>query len=122
MTGTLLDHNALRPRWFLKQLLALDISKATGPDALPARILKEIDHEIFEAFALLCIRIVEEGHWPNSWREHNLVPIYKRLSVFDPNHYRGVHITSILSKVAERVIGAPLLRMFETHDCFGKHQ
>ena len=90
--GTLLDHVVLHPRWFLKQLLSLDISKATGPDALPARILKEIAHEIFEPFACLCTRIVEEGHWPNCWREHNLVPIYKRLSVFDPNHYRGVHI------------------------------
>ena len=34
VTGTLLDHVVLRPRWFLTQLLLLDISKATGPDAL----------------------------------------------------------------------------------------
>ena len=101
VTGTLLDHVALRPRCFLQQLLSLHISKATGPDALPARILKEVAHEIFEAFASLCSRMVDEGQWPNPWREHNLVSIYKRLSVFDPDHYRGVHITNIMSKAAE---------------------
>ena len=42
--------------------------------------------------------------------------------MYDPNHYRGVHITSILSKVAERIIGGPLLRFFETANCYGKHQ
>ena len=120
--GTLLDDAVLRSRWALKHLLHLDTSKATGPDALSARILKTVAHEIFMVIAILCRRILTEGRWPKTWSVHNLVPIYKRDSVFDANHYRGVHITSILSKVAERVIGTPLLHMFESHNCFGKHQ
>ena len=122
VTGTLLDEVTLSAHRVLEQLLWLDVSKATGPDKLPARIIKEVAHEIYHVFALLCSRIVDEGRWPSYWRKHNLVPIYKRLAVYDPNHYRGVHITSILSKVAERVIGAPFLRMLESHDCFGEHQ
>ena len=57
-----------------------------------------------------------------TWRIHNLVPLYKRNFVADPSNYRGIHITSILSKVAEHVIGAPLLNYFEKHNCFGKQQ
>ena len=120
--GTLLDDIILRSRWALKHMLNLDVSKATGPDAMPARILKEVAHEIYMVFAILCRRILDEAHWPKCWSEHNLVPIYKRGSVFDATKYRGVHITNILSKIAERTIAAPLLRMFESHDCFGKHQ
>ena len=37
-------------------------------------------------------------------------------------HYRGVHVTSILSKVVERVVGAPMLFYFARHICFGLHQ
>ena len=37
-------------------------------------------------------------------------------------NYRGIHITSILSKIAERVIGVPLLKSFEHLNCFGDHQ
>ena len=45
--------------------------------------------------------------------------IYKKGSAFQPGNYRGVHLTSILSKLAEKVIGArltPFLRL----NAFGK--
>ena len=71
---------------------------------------------------VLCRRILIEGHWPATWRVHRLCPLYKKLPVYDANNYKGVHITSILSKVAERIIGGPLLRFFETANCYGNHQ
>ena len=60
--GTLLDDIILRPRRALKHMLSLDVSKATGPDAMPARILKGIAHEIYMIFAILCRRILNEAH------------------------------------------------------------
>ena len=120
--GIQLDNVMLRSRWALKFLLRLDVSKATGPDLLPARILKEVAQQIYMPLIVLCRRMLIEGHWPASWRTHRLCPLYKRLSVYDANNYRGVHITCILSKVAERIIGGPLLRFFETTNSYGKHQ
>ena len=107
----------LRSRWGLKFLLKLDVAKATGPDSLPARILKEVAKQIYMPLIVLCRRILIEGHWPATWRLHRLCPLYKRNSVYDANSYRGVHITSILSKVAERIIGGPLVRYFEIANC-----
>ena len=120
--GTLLDFVVLRSRWTFKFLKHLDEDKATGADDLPARILKEVASEIFIPLTLLCRRILEEGRWPTTWKLHRLIPIFKRKSVFDAENYRGVHITTILSKVVERVIGCPLLHMFEAENCFGVHQ
>jgi len=117
-----LDHVALRARSALKFLKALDVSITTGPDMLPARVLHEVASVIHVPLIRLCRRILQEGHWPKLWRLHNLVPIYKRKSIYDPNNYRGVHITSILSKVVERIIGAPMLSFFTRQECYGLHQ
>ena len=48
--------------------------------------------------------MVDEGFWPQAWRVHRLIPLFKRDEYFKPGNYRGIHITSILSKVAERLI------------------
>ena len=47
--------------------------------------------------------------------------IFKRNSVYDPRNYRGVHLTCTMSKVAERVIGSPLVAYLEQHG-FAKNQ
>lgn len=41
------------------------------------------------------------------------MPIYKKDSVYAPEHYRGIHLTSTISKVVERAIGNPLIRYLE---------
>ena len=72
-------------------------------------------------FTGICRRLFYEGCWPEAWKLHLIVPIYKKGSAFQPGNYRGVHLTSILSKLAEKVIGArltPFLRM----NAFGKNQ
>ena len=50
-----------------------------------------------------------------------MVPLYKEGSRFDPCNYRGIHLTTILSKVAERVICNPLMH-FLRERCFGNAQ
>ena len=103
----------------LKFVKPVDVTVATDPDTLPARILQKVAHVISAPLTILCKRILQEKHWPKLWRYHHLVPIYKRKFLYDANNYRGVHITSNLSKVAERVIGAPMLNYFARHESFG---
>jgi hypothetical protein len=45
---------------------------------------------------------------------HNICPLYKRKSAFQAGNYRGVHLTSILSKVAEKVIGKRLISFLQS--------
>lgn len=99
----------LRPRLILKCMLLLDAKTSTGPDKISARFLKKMARAICVPFSFLCRRILSTGTWPDCWRVHHLVPIYKRGSTFEPGNYRGIHLTAILSKIAERVIGVPAL-------------
>jgi len=100
---------AIRARTVERELRNLDINKATGPDHIGARILKELSAEIAVPIAILCRRILNEACWPEIWKVHYLAPVFKRKSVYAPGNYRGVHLTAIASKVVERVIANPLI-------------
>ena len=111
----------IRSRIILKLLLELDVCKATGPDGIPARVLRELAKEICVPLAILFRRMLKEGKWPARWKLHLIVPLYKRNVVHNPNNYRGVHLTAIISKVAEKTIGNPLIAYLEQFG-FGDNQ
>ena len=100
----------------------LDISKATGPDRIPASILKRLAKFLAVPFAKVCRRLYAEACWPQAWKIHHICPLYKRGSAFLAGNYRGVHLTTILSKIAERFIGAPLMQFLHSGGKFGKNQ
>ena len=108
------DFVVLRTRYTEKLLRELDENKATGPDHIPAKVLKEIAKELALPFTILCRRLWRESCWPTVWKLHLICPLYKRGSAFMPKNYRGIHLTAVLSKVAERVIGRKLLSILHT--------
>ena len=68
--------------------------------------------ELALPMAKLIRRILHEGRWPELWTMHRAVGLHKRKAVSDPDNYRGIHMTSQISKVAERVLAVffgPLL-------------
>ena len=76
----------------------------TGPDECPARILKMCAKELALPLTMLITRILACMEWPESWREHWVIPIFKKNVSFKPGNYRGVHLTAQPSKVCERLI------------------
>ena len=101
----------LREQAAEKTLADLDEHSGTGPDLLPARILKYCAKQLAFPVLQLALLIWNSGEWPESWRVHWIAPIYKRGAVFLPQNYRGVHLTAQLSKVIERL----LLPLIEPH-------
>ena len=104
-------------RFFAK----LDVNKATGNDQISAAILKELSDCISVPFTKVCRRLFQEACWPSVWKYHLVIPIYKKGAAFQPGNYRGIHLTTILSKVAEKVIGAHLFPYLQDR-CFGEDQ
>jgi hypothetical protein len=95
----------------LKVLKLLVPGSGTRPDELPARILKECAEELALPITILVMRILAHGKWPNIWRVHWIIPLYKRAAVYKSKNYRGVHMTPQISKAVERV----LKTMIEPH-------
>ena len=90
-------------------LANIDEGRATGPDGIPGVILKRTRRELAAPITRLARRLLTLGAWPDIWRYHWIVPLYKGKSVYNPLHYRGVHLTSVLFKITEQLLSNVLL-------------
>ena len=66
-------------RRFFKEL---DGSKATGHGKISAAILKRLHDVLAMSFTKICRRLFFEGCWPNVWKYHLVVSIFKRGAAF----------------------------------------
>ena len=114
-------HICFRSRTCRRLLKKLDEKKASGHDKISAVILKKLSDCLCIPFAYICRRIFEEGCWPTMWKFHLIVPIYKRGAAFIPGNYRGVHLTTILSKIAEKMIALHLVPFLQKRAFFNGH-
>ena len=103
-------------------LQQLDEDSATGPDKIPARVLKRCAVQLAEPVYLLGLAILDSGVWPALWIQHWVAAIYKKKSVFDPKNYRGVHMTAQLAKVIERFLGTIFIERLSAPLIIGPNQ
>lgn len=87
-----------------KLLSALDASKATGPDGIPARILKLASVFIAPSLAKIFNKCMAAGYFPSSFKKAHVVPIYKKGDKQNPGNYRPVALTNHLAKIFEKLI------------------
>ena len=85
-------------------LKKLDPKKASGPDGISARILKELADEISPLLTKLFKVSLATGKVPSDWKDAYVTPILKKGQQYDPANYRPVSLTSIVSKLMEHVI------------------
>ena len=112
----------VRSRLVEKTLRSLQEDKATGPDKVSARLLKHCAKNLCLPVAKLTRAILKTGHWPEEWRTHWVVPLYKKRSVYNPENYRGIHLSSQLLKVVERVLAAFFVPFLKATGAFGPNQ
>jgi hypothetical protein len=112
----------VRTRWARKALKDLDINTATGPDGIPARVLKTCWAPLSVLITLLVRILVTRGEWPVIWALHHVVPIYKKGAPADPGNYRGVHLTCVISKVVEKVVARMVCPYFDNVNVYGASQ
>ena len=112
----------VRVRNTKKVLKNLDKDSATGPDLLSAFILKACADSLAYPVTLLARGILRGKKWPEYWRLHWIHPLHKKKSKAEGGNYRGIHLTSQLSKVLERILGTLFLPFLEKTDAFGLNQ
>jgi hypothetical protein len=95
---------------------------ATGPDEIPTRILRECAKVLARPFVLLAIAILGQGRWPDLWIEHWIIPLFKKGNVYMAENYRGVHLTSQLSKAMEKFLQSLFMPFFTKHSMYGQNQ
>ena len=69
-------------------------------------MLKAAASELSVSVAHLFQMSMSQQKLPSDWTVSHVVPLYKKGSKADPANYRPVSLTSVLSKVLERIINA----------------
>ena len=103
----------LRQRSALRFLKGLREDSATGPDLLPTRVLKRCAACLALPVCLLARMAAASGQWPALRKTRWLLPLYKKHARHRVANYKGIHLTSQLSKVVERMLAAHLLGFLE---------
>ena len=81
-----------------KLLAGLEPHKASGPDQLPARLLKALASELAPIYTFLFQTSLDQGIIPDEWKSANVVPIYKKGDRNKPENF----LTSIKCKVSKK--------------------
>ncbi|KAK3085493.1 hypothetical protein FSP39_004174 [Pinctada imbricata] len=99
-----------------KLLKNLDHTKATGPDELPARILKQFASELSPHLAYIFNRSLTWGDVPDDWRHANVIPIFKKGEKYLASNYRPVSLTCICCKLLEHIVVSNILNHLDHFD------
>jgi len=99
-----------------KLLKGLQIHKATGPDGISTRLLKELTGELTSVFTIFYQASLGQGILPSEWRNVDVVPIFKRGAKNKPENYRPVSLTSISCKMLEHIITSSIMSHLDSHN------
>ncbi|XP_052750997.1 uncharacterized protein LOC128200723 [Galleria mellonella] len=105
-----------------RELLSLDVHKSSGPDGIPAVVLKQCAPELCPVLTRLFTISYSTGQFPSTWKTTLVHPVPKKGDKSDPSNYRPIAIASLLSKVMERIVNAQLLKYLEDHDLLSDRQ
>lgn len=98
-------------------LKSLDPNKATGPDEIPARILKVTATTIAPSLCKLFNRPLGEGYIPSEWKLANVMPVYKKDEKDHVENYRPISLLCLISKVPRTLRFEPYQHSIRSSDC-----
>ncbi|MCG7870185.1 MAG: hypothetical protein JAY74_27935 [Candidatus Thiodiazotropha taylori] len=85
-------------------LKTLTIGKASGPNGLSNRILKELSSQLSTPFCSLFNQSLRTGHLPAFYKEANVCPVPKKGDLSIVANYRPISLLNAEAKVFERLI------------------
>ena len=119
---TELNNIDFTPDLVYKHLRKLKEKTSSGPDLLPALLLKNLAGSLAEPLSLLFSKLFSMSAIPDIWKLAIVTPVYKKGSPSDASNYRPISLTCILSKLMESVIKDTMLSYLLEHKLINKQQ
>ena len=105
-----------------RQLKALDVTKAVGPDKISPHVLVKCADLLAAPLAVLFQECLVQNKWPKIWKRANVVAIHKKNRKTSPQNYRPISLLSILAKIFERILVKNITKFFDTHHLISNRQ
>ncbi|HYT44133.1 MAG TPA: reverse transcriptase family protein [Methylomirabilota bacterium] len=122
LASSSLNNIKIRAKVVKSKLLHLKASKATGPDGISARVLRECASVFSKPLSSLFSLSLLHGVVPKEWKCANVIPIYKADGKSDPNNYRPISLLPIISKVMESIVNDHLCKHLFGLKLISNHQ
>ena len=100
----ILDHLAVSEGEVADILNSLSLGKATGPDNVNNKILKELCQELANPLCKLFNTSLQTGKVPSQWKLAHVCAVYKKNDPHTVSNYRPISLLSTVSKVLEKII------------------
>ncbi|XP_072044883.1 uncharacterized protein [Amphiura filiformis] len=111
------------PKKVRKQLTKLDINKASGPDGIPALVLRTAAAELATPLARLFQLCFNRGHMPTQWKVADVVPCFKKGDKHSPSNYRPmIPLLPVLSKIMEKLVNKAMWKHLNDQKLISKQQ
>ena len=85
-------------------LQTLKIGKASGPDGISNRILKELSHELSSPYCSLFNQSLRSGIFPSPYKDANVSPVPKKGDLSVVSNYRPISLLNSDAKLFERLV------------------
>ena len=76
--------------------------KAHGDDGISPEVMKRVD--IDDIILQFCNEALSDGPIPEQWKLSNIIPVPKKGDLTKTDNYRGISLTSIVSKTLNRML------------------
>ncbi len=93
-----------------KLISNLKIHKASGPDDIGPRVLKEIVDVTAPILTSIFRKSYSTGILPDDWKSANVSPIYKKGSKSDAANYRPISLTCTSCKLMEHIVTSHIMK------------
>ncbi|WAR00573.1 RTJK-like protein, partial [Mya arenaria] len=103
------------PEGVLALLKKLNPNKATGPDMIPSRILKELADQCAPYLSTIFNKCLQSGEVQSIWKTANVSAIFKKGERFKASNYRPVSLTCICCKLLEHIVVSNVMKHFDSH-------
>ena len=85
-------------------LSSLIVNKASGPDGISHRMLKNTCHTIAKPLSMLFNISIQQNIYPKIWKSAVVMPIFKKGDKSDVSNYRPISLISCVGKSFERIV------------------
>ena len=106
----------------LKELAELEVTEASGPDGITARLLKDVAPVIAKPITYLVNLTISTGLIPAEWKDARVTSIFKSGARNDVNNYRPISVLPLVSKIMEYAIQVQFLAFLTEHDLLSDYQ
>ena len=99
-----------------KLLRNIKAHKASGPDNIPCRLLKELASELAPCLTRIFQESLSSGQLPDDWKKARIAPAFKKGSTCLAENYRPISLTCVCCKLLEHIICSQIHKHLNKYD------